>query len=51
MQDSNFYFLQIYKRKGTLLASVEVCSDLADCVLLSRVYLNKFCYCGVYIWY
>lgn len=47
MQNANFHLLHMYEPKGTLLASVEVCSALADCVLLYREYLNKFCYCDV----
>lgn len=47
MQDSNLYLLQIDKPKETLLASVEVCRDLAGCILLYKAYLSKFYYCYV----
>lgn len=47
MQDSTCHLLPMYKPEGTLLASLEVCSDLARCVFLYKADLNKFCYCNV----
>lgn len=41
MQDSDLSLVQMYKPKETLLASVEVCRDLASCILLCKAYLSS----------
>lgn len=49
MQSLNFHLLEMYKSKGMSLASVEVCRDVADCILLYKAYLSKFYYCDVHV--
>lgn len=48
MQDSDLSLVQMYKPE-TLLASVEVCRDLASCVLLYKAFLNSIIVMFVFV--